>query len=338
MLRHHTAWTSANDSWTVCMMPLGEDSEPGGDQGHDVRRYHFAVSTKFWHDQFDHYYTVDGQHWVPGEMFKTVINCIVDSSIDELQLNDWITNPFGHQGYGILCIYTYDINWFTGFLPTDFVSGVTNHSLKLNSHGVTTHRLCWEEHLHLWFDDLQNSESIHGWNNTRYKETQHQTLHFSSISILQTLLSSIETSMELNSFPKWWSTIKHFSFPPRTPHQLPGAPYSVTVMSLCPETCIYPYHLAPQGITRRMGTVTLMVQDLWPYFGRDFPRIWVWGLDLVNISEILTKKRMDWYKMPWKHTGRQFSLPLQLWYSSITNNNDRPALFSNFHTWAVSKT
>lgn len=70
------------------MMPLGEDSEPGGDQGHDVRRYHFAVSTKFWHDQFDHYYTVDGQHWVPGEMFKTVINCIVDSSIDELQLND----------------------------------------------------------------------------------------------------------------------------------------------------------------------------------------------------------------------------------------------------------
>lgn len=52
-----------------------------------------------------------------------------------------------------------------------------------------------------------------------------------------------------------------FSFPPRTPHQLPGAPYSVTVMLLCPETYIYPYHLAPQGITRRMGTATLMVQS-----------------------------------------------------------------------------
>ena len=329
------------------MMPLGEDSEPGpqmgGDQGRDVRRYHFAVSTKFWHDQFDHYYdTVDGQHWVPGEMFKTHwINCIVNSSIDELQLNDWITNPFGHQGYGILCIYTYH-------LPADFVSGVTNHSLKLNSHGVTTHRLCWEEHLHLWFDDLQNSESIHGWNNTRYKETQHQTLHFSSISILQTLLSSIETSMELNSFPKWWSTIKFSAshHEPRTSCQ--GPPYSVTVMSLCPETYIYPYHLAPQGITRRMSTATLMVQSasyidgprfFWPptnfwIFLAGFSKDLGLGIGSCKYFWDMEKKRMDCCKM---RSILDVSFPYLCSCGSLTNNNDRPALFSNFHTWAVSK-
>ena len=229
-------------------------------------------------------------------MFKTHwINCIVNSSIDELQLTDWITNPFGHQGYGILCIYACHIIWFARFLPTDFVSGVTNHSLRLNSYGVTTHRLCWEEHLHLWFDDLQNSESIHGWNNTRYKETQHQTLHFSSISILQTLLSSIETSMDLNSFPKWRNTIKFSAshHKPRTSCQ--GLPTQWQWCHCAPRliSILIIWHLRVPP--RRMGTVTLMVQDffgrlrIFGYFWRDFPRIWVWGLDLANISEILTK-------------------------------------------------
>lgn len=174
--------------------------------------------------------------------------------------------------YSILCIYTYHIIWFTRFLPTDFVSGVTNHSLKLNSHGVTTHRLCWEEHLHLWFDHLQNSESIHGWNNTRYKETQHQTLHFSSISILQTLLSSIETSMDLNSFPKWWSTIKFSAshHEPRTSCQGPPTQWQWCYCAprLISILIIWHLRVSPGGWVLRHWWCnllhTLMVQDLWP--------------------------------------------------------------------------
>lgn len=204
-----------------------------------------------------------------------------------------------------------------------------------------------EEHLHLWFDDLQNSESIPGWNNTRYnyKETQHQTLHFSSISILQTLLSSIETSMELNSFPKWWSTIK-FSpshHEPRTSCQGPPtqwqwchcAPRLISIL------IIWHLRVSPGGWGLWHWWCNLlhklMVQDLWP--PTNFNIFWSKDLGLGFLS---CKFLRYWPKNGWIGTEchesiLDVSFPYLCSCGIITNNNDRPALFSNFHTWAVSK-